>query len=123
MFHIRLKELRMENKMMQKELARQLELANSTVAMYESGLRQPDIHGLEKIADLFGVSVDYLLGKTDIRLNVEELADPAIKECMKNPEMLALLKLLNDLPKSEMKEAKSFLRYLKTKNPEREDEE
>ena len=64
-----------------------------------------------------------LLGKTDIRLNVEELTDPAIKECMKNPETMALLKLLNGLPESEMKEAKSFLRYLKTKNPEREDEE
>ena len=53
-----------------KELARQLELANSTVAMYESGLRQPDIHGLEKIADLFGVSVDCLLSNSDIEMNV-----------------------------------------------------
>jgi transcriptional regulator with XRE-family HTH domain len=62
----RLKELRSEKQITQRELANLLRLSPSTIAMYETGQRMPDPEILQRIADFFGVSTDYLLGRTDI---------------------------------------------------------
>lgn len=62
-----LKQLRNEKKITQRELANLLNLSPSTIAMYETGQRKPDFETLQKIADFFDVSTDYLLGRTDIR--------------------------------------------------------
>lgn len=63
----RLKELRIEKQITQRELASLLQLSPSTIAMYETGQRMPDPETLQRIADFFSVSTDYLLGRTDIR--------------------------------------------------------
>ena len=65
----RLKELRDETGLTQKELAKKLDVASSTIAMYESKKRTPDSHMLKKMADLFDCSVDYLIGRTRNRHN------------------------------------------------------
>ena len=65
----RLKILREELRLTQKELAKKLDVASSTIAMYESKKRTPDSHMLKKMADLFDCSVDYLLGRTDNKHN------------------------------------------------------
>lgn len=62
---MRLKELRAEKGVQQKDLADYLKIANSTYSQYETGKRVPSIDMLMKIADFFGVSVDYLLGRSD----------------------------------------------------------
>lgn len=67
MFDKRLKLLRNEKDLKQSELADILGVSNSTIGMYEQGRRYPDLDTLQKIADYFDVSVDYLLGRTDIR--------------------------------------------------------
>ena len=61
----KLRELRKENKLTTKELGEKLSLSQSTISLYESGKRQPDLDTLKKIAQFFNVSVDYLLGKED----------------------------------------------------------
>ena len=61
----RLKELRKERGLNQRELALYLKLSPSTIAMYETGQRIPDADTLEKLADYFNVSVDFILGRTD----------------------------------------------------------
>lgn len=66
-FKDRLKELREEFKKDRYELAKFLNVSYSTIAKYESGLRSPDKETLNKLANYFNVSVDYLLGRTDIR--------------------------------------------------------
>lgn len=63
----RLKELRSEKQITQRELANLLQLSPSTIAMYETGQRMPDPETLQRIADFFNVSTDFLLGRTDIR--------------------------------------------------------
>ncbi|MBM7582479.1 transcriptional regulator with XRE-family HTH domain [Caldicoprobacter guelmensis] len=67
MFSKRLKELRKEHKMTQTELGKILGLSTSAIGMYEQGRRDPDSFTLQKIADTFNVTVDYLLGRSDIR--------------------------------------------------------
>lgn len=72
MFSERLKRLRMEKGITQKELADRLHISRSTIAGYESLGKEPDGEKLCALADFFGVSVDYLLGVTDSR----ELTSP-----------------------------------------------
>jgi transcriptional regulator with XRE-family HTH domain len=66
MFGSRLKELREQQGMSQRELAKLLQLSPSTIAMYELGQRSPDKETIIKIADLFSVTVDYLLGRPSV---------------------------------------------------------
>lgn len=60
-----LKQLREERGITQTELARQLGVVRSTICFYESGQHSPTPDMLIKLADFFGVSVDYLLGRED----------------------------------------------------------
>jgi transcriptional regulator with XRE-family HTH domain len=64
-FCTRLKELRLESGSTQKQLAERLNTSNSAVCDWEKGRTQPDLQMLAKIALLFGVSSDYLLGLSD----------------------------------------------------------
>jgi HTH-type transcriptional regulator, competence development regulator len=56
-------ELRKEKKLRQEDIAKILGIARTTYAMYEQGNREPDFDTLNKMADYFEVSVDYLLGR------------------------------------------------------------
>jgi len=61
----RLKALRSTMGLSQQELAHKLNINRSTYARYELGQTQPDFETLQKIADFFNVTVDYLLGRSD----------------------------------------------------------
>ncbi|SDL19208.1 helix-turn-helix domain-containing protein [Natronincola ferrireducens] len=62
-----LKELRAEKGLTQDELSNKLSINRATYAHYETGRRQPDAETLQLLADCFSVSVDYLLGRTDVK--------------------------------------------------------
>lgn len=66
-FAMRLKKLREQKKLNQTELANLLEVSNGSISKWERGDRQPDYETLEKIADTFNVTIDYLLGRSDIK--------------------------------------------------------
>lgn len=61
----RLKKLRESKKLSQQQLAEKLNINRSTYARYELGQTQPDFETLEKLADFFEVSTDYLLGREE----------------------------------------------------------
>ncbi len=61
-FGIRLRALRKERKLTQKVLADRLGLATSAICSYEAGTRYPSYEVLIKVAGIFRVSTDYLLG-------------------------------------------------------------
>lgn len=60
-FGKRLKELRIEKKLSQRELGDVFGVCNQTISFWESGSREPDLDTLVKIAKFFEVSVDFLL--------------------------------------------------------------
>lgn len=60
-----IKDLRIAQGISQRELGEKLGVCNQTVSFWESGKREPDLDTLIIISDYFGVSVDYLLGKSD----------------------------------------------------------
>lgn len=59
----RIAQLRKNRSMSQFQLAKTLNIATSTLGMYETNKRKPNMEMLEKLADFFGVSIDYLLGR------------------------------------------------------------
>ena len=67
MFSRILKELRDEKNLTQQELANELGVARMTINFYESNRRTPDIHFAVKAANYFNVSVDYLVGNSNVK--------------------------------------------------------
>jgi len=65
-FGERLKILRNQKKITQEQLAEYLGVGRPTIAGYEAKGKQPSFDILKEIADFFNVSLDYLLGRTDI---------------------------------------------------------
>lgn len=72
----RMAELRKDCGIKQKEIAKVLNVAVSTVSNYETDSHEPDLANLSMIADMLGVSTDYLLGRTDIKHNMNVLKEP-----------------------------------------------
>lgn len=66
----RLKELRKENRLTQKELAQQLGCFQQTIAWYETEKRRPRIETWQKLADFFHVPTEYLMGITNNRVTL-----------------------------------------------------
>lgn len=76
----KLRSLRIENKLTQKQVADRIGLAISAVSSYESGSRYPSYEALIKLSKMFHVSTDYLLGLTSKRdIDVTGLDDAEIE--------------------------------------------
>lgn len=63
--HERIRQLRIDKGLTQQELADTLGITQQAVGRWERGLATPDTSTLPRLADFFGVTVDYLLGRTD----------------------------------------------------------
>lgn len=70
-----LRKLRHDKGIYQKELAKYLNVSNGTISNYEKGTHSPDLDTLIKFAEYFGVSTDYLLGRTEYCHNLNTLND------------------------------------------------
>lgn len=64
-FSQRLKQLRKKSNMLQKDVANKLGITESAYGYYEQGRREPSNETLKQLANIFGVTTDYLLGITD----------------------------------------------------------
>lgn len=71
-FAMRLKKLREQKRLNQTELANLLKVSNGSISKWERGDRQTDYETLEKIADTFNVTIDYLLGRSDSKQEFNE---------------------------------------------------
>ena len=87
---IRLKECREQNHMSQKFVALSVGVSAPTVSMWESGKKEPTRENLLKLADLFHVTVDYLLDRPE--------ASPAAGDLLSlNREELLILQIFRQL--------------------------
>ena len=66
-------ELRIDNGLKQKQLAEILNVSPGTVSNYENEVYYPDVEKIVQLADLFHVTTDYLLGRTDNNISPELL--------------------------------------------------
>ena len=67
-----IRQLRLSAGMTQRDLAQRINVGNTTLSQYESGARVPSDEVKIKIASVFGVSVDYLLGASSERNSAEK---------------------------------------------------
>jgi repressor LexA len=74
----RIKMLREEKHLTQQELADKLNSAKSTIGMYENGNRKPSYEVLIKLSEIFGCSIDYIVGTSNER-NSNVQYDPNAK--------------------------------------------
>lgn len=63
----KMKELRKERNLRQEDIAAELGIGITTYCRYELGMREPNASLLCRMADYYGVTTDYLLGRTDTR--------------------------------------------------------
>lgn len=85
--------LREERDIRQKELAAFLCCTTGTISNYENGVHEPCLDNAVKIAQFYQVSLDYLLGNTDLRTT----RDSSCSEISKGYSFSRFLNLLNDL--------------------------
>lgn len=72
--------LREERGFSQQRLAEMLDISQQSVFKYEKTSNEPDISTLIKIADIFGVTVDYLIGNSEIREKNAKLGTAVLTE-------------------------------------------
>lgn len=108
----RLRLLRTNCDITQEELGKILGVRKATISQYESETRKPDTDMLRRIADYFGTSIDYLVGRTD---NPRMAAaggtrgyhlvapgkDDRLRGILEDPVMLDLLLSVPDLNEEE----------------------
>ncbi len=85
-FNVILCELRQENGLSQRKLAADLKISQALLSHYENGTREPGLPFICRACDYFGVSADYILGRTAIC----EISAPSSNLQYEN-ELLALL--------------------------------
>lgn len=69
---INLRRLRKESGISQQKLADAIDMSQQSINQYENHNVEPDIMTLSKLADYFETSIDYIVGRTDIRNHMEK---------------------------------------------------
>ena len=62
-----IRNLRIDGGYRQKEIAEYLNIKQNTYCQYETGVLNYPVEVLDKLADFYSVSVDYLMGRTDVK--------------------------------------------------------
>ncbi|MFD1435241.1 helix-turn-helix domain-containing protein [Kroppenstedtia eburnea] len=99
----RLAYLRKQKNLSMQEIANRLGIAKSTYAGYESDYRQPSLEVINKIADFFDVSTDYLLGRTNVPSQFETEAAHRTDDPM------------DDLPQQAREDIEKFKEFIRQK--------
>ena len=93
----RIKYLREKNGFTQKDIATRLGVEPAAISKYELDMREPNIEAIKKLATIFNVSIDYLLGRTS-----DVFVDEADKESLD----ISLIKKKYDFSKKKIKNLK-----------------
>lgn len=101
----RIADLRNERNLSQYKMAEELGMSRGQLANYEQGSRQPDNATLQKLANFFEVSVDYLLGRTDDPRTIDQInqenAQRISDALASDPESEELLAFWSELKERE----------------------
>ena len=112
----RLKELRISNNLYQKDVAKKIGITESGYGYYEQGKRIPDSIMLNKLATLYKVTTDYLLGNTDIKSTTEQTLDRELQQLLNDPDTLVAFKDFKNLSADDKQEIINFIKFKKQQN-------
>ena len=102
LFGARLRMLRRQAKWTQQAMADRLSIHRTTYTKYETGVVTPDQQGLMRLAEIFGVTVDYLLGREETPSL--HLADDESRSATLSLQEKALLLVFRQLSPAEQNE-------------------
>lgn len=102
----RIKELRIEKGLLQSDIAKYIKKSERIVGFYESGERDPNTDTLLKLSELFDVSIDYILGKSNFK-NYKKIELDAID--------VAFAKGIKELTKENQQTLKNLMEKLLAK--------
>ncbi len=94
----RLKECRLMLGITKQEAAKRIQISQPAYLRYEAGTRKPSVQIIEKMAEVFSTSADYLIGNTK-----EKDPDRMIIEKDKNPSLFLLAESCKNLNESQLK--------------------
>lgn len=114
----RIKYLREKNNISQIEFAKKIGVSNAVLSRYESGDRKPDYDILNKIADYFGVSVDFLLGRTDNPdpLRKKNDDEKEFHAFINDPDLQVWYKELPKSDEEELRKLRTIWEMIKSEN-------
>jgi transcriptional regulator with XRE-family HTH domain len=120
----RLKTARTMNKLTQEELAEKVNSTKGTISNYENRHSTPSNEMLVDLADVLGVTTDYLLGKSDKPDGVDERTafdeeDEEFQKFLNDPENELFFKDMLKSPEEQIKELRTFWKYIKGKEEDR----
>lgn len=101
---MRLKELRLKNKLLQRNVAEVLNCSQAVYSRYENGEREMPKEYLSRLADFYSVSVDYLLGRDQQR-----------ETAFSSPKQQQIFSELGNLSEEQLEEVLRYAEYVKQK--------
>lgn len=130
MFGKRLKKLREEKKLTQEQLGKLVNLSQQTIGHYEVNRAKPDLETMRRLAEIFNVSTDYLLGRTDSRnasgpspVNRGLKIDDELNQIMRDlgPDVTLQFYDLKGMSQEEKEQLKIFLQGLKARREQKKE--
>lgn len=109
-FSENLKKLREKNKLTQEQLAEKLMISKTTVSHYEKSLHNPSLETIIKLAELFDVSIDYLLGRTSVYITFSSLQKPYASE-LSIDDFITMLSSLDKQHQSDLLAQMEYIRF------------
>jgi len=103
----RLKECRQKLGITKQEAAKRIQTSQPAYVRYEAGTRNPSIQTIEKMAEVFSTSVDYLTGASD-----EPSSDRTIIDQKISPELFMLTETCRDFNDSQLKRLLAYAKEL-----------
>jgi transcriptional regulator with XRE-family HTH domain len=94
-----LNELRKSRGLSQQALCEKLNLSRGTYSLWETGKRRPELDSLIRLADFYGVSVDYILGREGVTAAASKVGDP-----------------MADLPDDARQSVEDFIEFVRKRN-------
>lgn len=116
----RLKELRMNAGYTGEEVGRMLQVSKSAISMWEKDLRSPSADSIERFAEIYGVSTDYIITGRESNAPKGYYHDQEAAEYAEylrtRPHAKILFSASKDMTKEDMEEAVQYIEYLKSKH-------
>ena len=102
LFSMRLRTLRKQCRLTQQQVADRLSLHRTTYTKYETGVVAPDREALVRLSELFGVSVDYLVGRDAEVMAVAEGGGEVLHLTLQEQKLLQMYRQLTYTEQQEL---------------------
>ena len=118
----RIKTMRLSRGMTQIDLANALHCGQSTIAMYETGNRMPDMETIDYLADIFNVPPYAILYSEKEVMPIETKEDEELwqirEDFRRNPELRTIHSLTRNATRQELRQVEAFIRAIRSSNEE-----